>query len=66
MAKSNENMVAQIAAVNSALEVLSEHYSDTGIIDDKVINSVQEQLLKAQNQLTGQAKEEFSELKSSV
>ena len=66
LAKSNENMVAQIAAVNSALEVLSEHYSDTGIIDDKVINSVQEQLLKVQNQLTGQAKEEFSELKSSV
>ena len=66
LAKSNEDMVAQIAAVNSALEELSEHYGDTGIIDDKVINSVQEQLLKVQNQLTDKAKEEFSELRSSV
>ena len=66
LAKSNEDMVAQIAAVNSALEELSEHYGDTGIIDDKVISSVQEQLMKVQNQLTDKAREEFSQLKSSV
>lgn len=66
LAKSNEEMIRQIEAVNSALEELSEHYGDTGIVDDKVINSVQEQLLKVQNQLTEKAKEEFSELKSSV
>ena len=53
-------MVAHIAVVNSALQELSEHYGDTGIIDDKVINSVQEQLLKIQNQLTDKAQEEFS------
>ena len=66
LAKSNEDMIAQIAAVNSALEELSEHYGDTGIIDDKVISSVQEQLMKVQNQLTDKAREEFSQLKSSV
>ena len=66
LAKSNEDMVAQIAAVNSALEELSEHYGDTGIIDDKVISSVQEQLMKVQNQLTDKAREEFSQLKSTV
>ena len=66
LAKSNEDMISQIEAVNSALAELSEHYGDTGIIDDKVINSVQEQLLKVQNQLTDKAKEEFSQLKSSV
>ena len=66
LAKSNEDMVVQIAAVNSALQELSEHYGDTGIIDDKVINSVQEQLLKIQNQLTDKAQEEFSQLKSSI
>ena len=66
LAKSNEDMVSQIEAVNSALAELSEHYGDTGIIDDKVINSVQEQLLKVQNQLTDKAKDEFSQLKSSV
>ena len=59
LAKSNEDMVSQIEAVNSALAELSEHYGDTGIIDDKVINSVQEQLLKVQNQLTDKAKEEL-------
>ena len=66
LAKSNEDMIAQIAAVNSALEQLSEHYGDTGIIDDKVISSVQEQLMNVQNQLTDKAREEFSQLKSSV
>ena len=66
LAKSNEDMIAQIAAVNSALEQLSEHYGDTGIIDDKVISSVQEQLMKVQNQLTDKAREEFSQLKSSI
>ena len=66
LAKSNEDMIAQIAAVNSALEELSEHYGDTGIIDDKVISSVQEQLMNVQNQLTDKAREEFSQLKSSV
>ena len=66
LAKSNEDMIAQIAAVNSALEELSEHYGDTGIIDDKVISSVQEQLMKVQNQLTDKAREEFSQLKSTV
>jgi len=66
LAKSNKDMVNQIAAVNQALAELSEHYGDTGIIDDKVINSVQQQLLTVQNQLTEKAREEFAELKSSV
>lgn len=66
LAKSNEDMVAQIAAVNSALDELSKHYGDTGIIDDKVISSVQEQLLEVQNRLTDKAQEEFSQLKSTV
>ena len=66
LAKSNKDMVNQIASVNQALAELSEHYGDTGIIDDKVINSVQQQLLTVQNQLTVKAREEFAELKLSV
>lgn len=66
LAKSNEDMIAKLEAVNSALDGLSNHYGDTGIIDDKIINSVQEQLMRVQNQITEQARDEFSGLKTSV
>jgi hypothetical protein len=66
LAKSNEDMIAKLEAVNSALDGLSNHYGDTGIIDDKIIRSVHEQLMRVQNQLTEQARNEFSGLKISV
>lgn len=64
--KSNRTAVTQIGRVNTALDKLQKHYSDTGIVDDKVIAAVQEQLLILQNQLTKEAREEFEKLVSSV
>lgn len=66
LTKSHKAMANQIEQVNNALITLSEHYSDTGIVDDKVISSVQEQLLKVQNQLTHQAQQELTNLKKYV
>ena len=66
LTKSHRAMANQIEQVNNALTILSQHYSDTGIVDDKVIGSVQEQLLKVQNQLTQKAQEELKGLKTSV
>ena len=55
LVQSNRTAVTQIGRVNKALEGLQKHYSDTGIVDDKVIAAVQEQLLLLQNQLTKEA-----------
>ncbi len=65
LTKSHRAMANQIEKVNTALTILSQHYSDTGIVDDKVIGSVQEQHLKVQNQLTQKALEELQGLKTS-
>lgn len=64
--KSNKSMAAEIEKVNVVLRTLSEHYADTGIIDDKVIASVQEQLENIQTNLTREAREEFGGLSRSV
>ena len=66
LVQSNRTAVTQIGRVNKALEGLQKHYSDTGIVDDKVIAAVQEQLLLLQNQLTKEAREEFEKLVSAV
>lgn len=66
LATANKTMISQIATVNAALAELSEHYSSTGSIDEKVISSVQEQLLRVQSELTNKVTEEFSGLKTSV
>lgn len=64
--KSNKSMATEIEKVNVVLRTLSEHYADTGIIDDKVIASVQEQLDNIQAKLTREAREEFRGLVTSV
>ena len=64
--KSNKSMATEIEKVNVVLRTLSEHYADTGIIDDKVIASVQEQLDNIQASLTREAREEFGGLSKSV
>lgn len=66
LTKSHKEMSAQIAQVNNALTSLSQHYSDTGIIDDKVIGAVQEQLSNVQDQLTKKAQDELGELKNAL
>ena len=66
LTKSHKEMSAQIEQVNNALTSLSQHYSDTGIIDDKVIGAVQEQLSKVQDQLTKKAQDELDELKNAL
>ena len=60
--RSNRSVVTQIDRVNRSLEGLHKHYSDTGIIDNKVISAVQEQLLLVQNKLTKEARNEFEKL----
>ena len=52
LTKSHKEMSAQIEQVSNALTSLSKHYSDTGIVDDKVIEAVQKQLSNVQEQLT--------------
>ena len=66
LTKSHKEMSAQIEQVNNALTSLSQHYSDTGIIDDKVIGAVQEQLSNVQDQLTKKAQDELGELKNAL
>jgi methyl-accepting chemotaxis protein len=62
LVQSNRTAVTQIGRVNKALEGLHKHYSDTGVLDDKVVAAVQQQLLLLQNQLTKEAREEFEKL----
>ena len=66
LVESNKTAVKQIGRVNTALSKLQKHYSDTGIVDDKVVSAVQEQLLSLQNQLTKDARLEFEKLTASV
>lgn len=66
LTKSHKEMSAQIEQVSNALTSLSKHYSDTGIIDDKVIEAVQQQLSNVQEQLTKKAEDELGDLRNSL
>jgi len=66
LAKSHQGMATKIKAVNEELDKIAGHYSDTGIIDEKVVSSIQSELIKLQNQLTEKASQEFGELKDAV
>lgn len=66
LTRTHKEMFTQLEQVNNALTSLSRHYSDTGIIDDKVINAVQKQLSNVQDQLTKKAQDELDKLKTAV
>ena len=66
LAKSHQRMATKIKSVNEELDKIARHYSDTGIIDGKVVSSIQIELTKLQNQLTDKATQEFGQLKDAV
>lgn len=66
LAKSHKSMANKIKSVNDELDKIAKHYSDTGIVDDKIIAKLQDQLMLLQNQLTEKASKEFGALKETV
>lgn len=51
-------------AGNAGLVKLTKHYADTGIIDDKIVASLREQLVKVQTELAEGSREGIDELKA--
>ena len=60
----NRKAIEKIDEVSSALVKLTKHYADTGIIDDKIVASLREQLVKVQAELVEGRQEGIDELKA--
>lgn len=66
LTKSNQKAIEKIGEVSSALVKLTKHYADTGIIDDKIVASVREQLVTVQAELAEGRREGIDELKAAL
>ncbi|XOY55391.1 MAG: hypothetical protein ACMUJK_11550 [Rhodobacterales bacterium] len=66
LTKSNQRAIEKIEEVSSALVKLTRNYADTGIIDDKIVASVREQLVIVQAELAEARREGIDELKEAL
>jgi hypothetical protein len=63
---SNRYMVDQIEKATRALQSISEYYADKGIIDEKILSEVRNEIEKLQAQITREARDEFNSLSQAV
>ena len=59
IAKANQKMVPQVDKATKALRELAEYYTDKGIIDDKMISVLKEEIDNIQTLVTREARDEF-------